>query len=352
MRKISFIITFLISFSIFAQRNEVAWNKAKEAIKLMDDGKIDESILILQECEKIDKNDYTYPYEIAYAYMLKKEYENAINILDKTKKYKNINSQIYQMSGNCYSYIGKPELAIKEYEAGMKKFPNAGNLHLEKGNIFLSQEKYNEAIQNYEKGIKADPMFSSNYYRLALLYLDSNDKLSGLIYGEIFMNLERTTNRTTEISKLLFKTYKKAIKINGEESKIEFCDVVVDLNNFKNKEFKMPFCGIFGKSFILSILNQKEINLNTLSEIRIEFIKNYFKEDYIKYPNVLFEYHKAMLDKGIFDSYNKYVFQIGSENEFAEWKKNSEVDYEKFVDWYTNKKNLLKIDNTNKFIKE
>ena len=351
MKNFYLIIILFFSISVFSQRNEVAWNKAKEAIKLMDDGKIDESILLLKECQKIDKKDYTYPYEIAYAYMLKKDYENAIDILEKTKKYKNINSQVYQMSGNCYSYLGKSELAIKEYEEGMKKFPNAGNLHLEKGNVFLGQKKYHEAIQNYEKGIVADPMFTSNYYRLSLLYLNSNDKLSGLIYGEIFINLERTTNRTTEISKLLFEAYKQAIQFNGDETKIDFCEVIIDASKLKNN-LELPLCAVFGKNFILSILDQKEINLTTLSKIRAKFIVNYFKEDYKKYPNVLFEYHKTMLDKGIFDSYNKYIFQMGSENEFAEWKNNNNTDYEKFVEWYTDENNYLKIQNKNIFIKE
>ncbi len=352
MKNLFLILVSFISLNAWSQRNEVAWDKAKEAIKLMDEGKIDESIVLLKECEKIDKEDYTYPYEIAYAYVLKKEYETAINILDKTKQYKNANSKVYQMSGNCYSYQGKPELAIKEYEAGIKKFPNAGNLHLEKGNIFLSQKKYNDAIQNYERGIQADPSFPSNYYRLALLYLNSNDKLSGLLYGEIFMNLERTTNRTTEISKLLFDTYKQSIQINDDETKIDFCEIIIDAKNLKNNDIILPLCGVFGKNFILSILNQKEINLKTLSEIRIEFIKNYYEEDYKKYPNVLFEYHKTMLDKGLLDSYNNYILQMGASDEFLEWKNSNKEKYDEFVQWYTTPVNYLKIDDKNKFIKE
>ena len=99
-------------------------------------------------------------------------------------------------------------------------------------------------------------------------------------------------------------------------------------------------------------MNQKEINLTTLSEIRIEFIKNYFKEDYKKYPNVLFEYHKTILDNGILDAYNKYIFQIGANDEFSEWKNNNNEKYDAFVKWYTNPDNYLKINNKNKFIKE
>lgn len=332
----------------FSQRNELAWKKAKVAIRLMDEGKVDESIQLLKECEKIDNEDYTYPYEMAYAYILKKDYETAITILNKTKKYKNINDQVYQLSGNCYSYLNKPKLAIKEYEQGMKKFPNAGNLHLEKGNIFLIQEKYEDAIENYRNGIAAEPNFSSNYYRLALLYLNSTDRLSGLLYGEIFMNLERSTQRTTEMSKLLYDGYKKSIKFNDTNVATDFCEVIL---NIENKEFKMPFCAIFVKDFILGITTQKEINLNTLSEIRTNFIKNFFKDDYKNYSNIILDYNKKMLDEGILDTYNKYLFQIGSEEEFSIWKDDNIETYDTFLEWYSNPENYLKITDENKFIK-
>lgn len=338
----------LISLMGFSQRNELAWKKAKVAIRLMDEGKVDESIQLLKECEKIDNEDYTYPYEMAYAYILKKDYETAITILNKTKKYKNINDQVYQLSGNCYSYLNKPKLAIKEYEQGMKKFPNAGNLHLEKGNIFLIQEKYEDAIENYRNGIAAEPNFSSNYYRLALLYLNSTDRLSGLLYGEIFMNLERSTQRTTEMSKLLYDGYKKSIKFNDTNVATDFCEVIL---NIENKEFKMPFCAIFVKDFILGITTQKEINLNTLSEIRTNFIKNFFKDDYKNYSNIILDYNKKMLDEGILDTYNKYLFQIGSEDEFSIWKDDNIETYDTFLEWYSNPENYLKITDENKFIK-
>lgn len=74
MKKI-YIIFLLISNGIFAQtNNEIALNKTQDAIKLMDDGKIEESIKILEDYKKIDPENYAYPYEIAYAHVLRKDY--------------------------------------------------------------------------------------------------------------------------------------------------------------------------------------------------------------------------------------------------------------------------------------
>jgi len=352
MKNILVLLFLTINFYTFAQNNEkIAFEKAREAVKLMDAGKIDESIRILEECQKLDAKSPIYPYEIAYAYIQKKEYKTAIKILKKTTKYKGVNSRVYQTLGNCYDYDKQTKKAIKAYNDGLKKFPNAGNLYLEKGNIFLGKKEYDKAIMNYKKGIKVDPMFSSNYYRLALLYLNSNDKLNGLIYGEIFMNLERTTKRTQEISKLLFQTYKNSIEIDGDNIEIDFCEIIIGDNDFNGNTLKLPLCAIFGKNFILGVIEQKEVNLNTISEMRISFIENFYKEDYKKYANVLFDYNKKMLDKGVFEAYNHYILQIGSPDEFRIWKNKNIEKYNDFVEWYTTENNYLKINKKSVYTK-
>jgi predicted negative regulator of RcsB-dependent stress response len=347
-----FIFQFIVSLSFGQSDREIALAKAKEAIQLMDNGKIEESIRLLEESQELDSKNYIYPYEIAYAYVLKKEYKKAINILKKLKAYNTINSQVYQMLGNCYSYLGKPDKAIKTYEEGMSRFPNAGNLYLEKGNVFLGQEAYDKAIENYEKGIEVDPTFSSNYFRLAKLFLNSSDKLSGLIYGEIFMNLERTSERTKEMSQLLLNTYISSISLGKDNANIDFCEIVIDASEIDpDKELKLPLCAVFGKNFILASLNEKTINLNSISSIRIKFIENFYKEDYKAYPNVLFEYQKEIFDKGFFEAYNHYLLQMGAQEEFKAWLNSHQKEYDEFVEWYTKNDNIIKINNNNKFIR-
>jgi len=346
------VLLQIFTLPLFAQMDkEKALNIAREAIKIMDEGKIEESIILLEESEKLDPENYMYPYEIAYALIQKKEYKNAIKILEKIKSYKSINSQVYQMSGNCYSFLGKSKKAIKEYEAGMKIFPDKGNLHLEKGNIFLDKKEYDEAILNYENGIKVDPSYPSNYYRLAKLFLNSSDKLSGLVYGELFMNLERTTARTQEMSELLYNTYKTSISFGENNSSVKFCQVVIFMDEAEN--IKLPLCAVFEKHLILATLDKKEINLSSLASIRKQFIKNfYFGEDYKNYPNVLFEYQKKMLDDNVFDAYNHYLFQISNPGEFSSWQESNEKDYEDFVEWYLEPKNDIKINNKNMFLRQ
>ncbi|MFI8606368.1 tetratricopeptide repeat protein [Cellulophaga baltica] len=81
--KIIFTILLIFSLSLnsFAQTKDdkvKARETALEAIKAMDKGEIDKSIVMLEESEKLDPKNYHYPYEIGYAYYLNKDYKNAI----------------------------------------------------------------------------------------------------------------------------------------------------------------------------------------------------------------------------------------------------------------------------------
>ena len=313
--KIKVLLFFILVSSIsFAQdKKEIALQKGKETIKLMDEGKIEESISLLEESQKLDSENFDYPYEIAYANYLKKDYKKAIEIAEKLENYKNVNAQLYTLWGNSYDNLGNSKKAIEIYDLGIKKFPNIGLLYLEKGVVYEFEKKYDEAVQTYQKGISVEPKYPSNYYRLTNLYLNSADKTPGLIYGEIFVNLERTTNRTKEISEKLFDTYKNAVTfINENEKKVDFCkELMIDVAKYE-KDKKLPLCMIFGGNFILGLTNQNEINLNSLSAIRQSFIKFHFEKFAKDYPNILFDYQKKMMDNKVFDAYNHYIFQMGA----------------------------------------
>lgn len=346
------IFLLLTPLIIYSQKRTFKCEKIHDAVKLIDNGKYNEAISILRECEKIDPKDYVYPYEIALAFSYNKEYDKSVNELQKIKDYENIGADYYQLLGNNFDFLSKPELAIATYNEGLKKFPNAGRLYLEKGVIYEYENKISEAVETYEKGISVDPSYPSNYYRLATIYLITSDKLSGLMYGEIFLNLERTSARSQEMSKMLYDAYKSVIVFESDEIKrIDFCEAIIDTEKY-DKTKKLPFCIIFGRNFVLATINYKEFSLNNLSEMRMGFLKQYLQNDYKDYPNVLINYFKKMEENKVFDAYNHYIFQMGAEKEFKEWMTKNEASYQKFVDWYTMDENLLKIDRTNVFISD
>lgn len=332
-----------LSTIISAQKKTFKCEKIYDAIKLVDEKKYDEGIAILKECEKTDSKDSTYPYEIALAYTYKEDYKNAISQLEKIKNYENLDDSYFALLGNNYDYLNNPEQAVKTYDEGLKRFPNSGKLHLEKGVIYEFDKKYSVAVRIYEKGIEVEPNYPSNYYRAANIYLNSDNKLNGLIYGEIFLNIERSSNRTKEMSEKLYNTYKNAIIFKGKnEKQISICrSVNIDIKTFEMDK-KLPFCMIFEKNIVLSMINLNEFNLDNLSSIRKRFLKEYFIKDYKDYPNALLSYHRKIEDSNVFDAYNHYIFQMGDSNSFNIWKESHQNEYNKFVEWYTKDENKIK----------
>lgn len=216
----------------------------KQAIKLEDDGKYDDARKLLNKAIKLDADDYNYPYEIGYSYFLEKDYKKAVGEFKKVVKMKSATDQCFQMLGNVYDAMRDSINCFKSYEEGLKLFPNSGRLYLEEGNVFWGKKEYGKALPYYEHGIEVDPKFPSNYYRASRIWCGSTEEVWGMIYGEIFMNLERSSKRTAEISKLLFDTYKSQIKFTSDTSySISFsknATIYVDAKT-KPSDMKLPF---------------------------------------------------------------------------------------------------------------
>lgn len=355
MKKLSISILAILLFSIsgFAQSDkEKAHNLGREAIEEMDGGNIDEAIELLEQAMKLDPERIDFPYEIAYAHYLDQDYKSAIKVLKGLTNHKQVFDRVWQLLGNSYSISGKREKAIETYEKGLELFPNSGILYLERGNMELHVQEYNKALGYYEMGIKVQPEFPSNYYWAGKIYMNSSEEVWGLIYGEIFMNLERNSRRTAEISKLIFDTYKSQITFTSDSSmKVSFCqNMTMSLDDLggKGKELKLPFCMIYEPTMLLALVGTKDIDLKSLDMTRSNFITYYYESKHNKtHPNILFDYQKQMVKAGHFEAYNHWILMKGDEDEFNEWHKNNKDKWDGFVTWFT--ENPLKLSTDRRF---
>ncbi len=353
--KIIFPLVLILSGQIsYGQTNkEIAIEKAKEGIRLEDkEGKYDEAIKLFGEAQKLDPENINYPYEMAYAYSGKKDYKKASDILEKLLSHKDVHSRVYQALGNAYDSQGQPDKAIDTYEKGLKQFPNSGELYLELGNMNLAKKDYNKALFYYEKGIENDPKFPSNYYWAAKIFCGSDEEVWGMIYGEIFMNLERTTKRSLEISKLLYDTYKSQITFTSDTTMgVSFSKTAtMNINDLKDpKNFKLPFgTGCYEMVLMMSVIGEKKIDMNSLDRIRTRFVERYFQgDDAVKYPNILFDYQRQVKAAGHFEAYNRFILFKGDEEGNKKWMEANPAKWSDFLKWYgTNK---MQVDLSHRF---
>ncbi|MDX5396371.1 MAG: hypothetical protein LPK21_09235, partial [Hymenobacteraceae bacterium] len=300
-----------------------------------------------------DPKNYFIPYEMGYAFYLKKDYKESLGYFKKVINFKDINDQCYQMLGNLYDFNGDSKKAIETYDKGLKLFPNSGCLYLEKGNMFFVRKEYNKALNYYEKGIEVEPDYPSNYYRATQIYLSSDEEVWGMLYGELFMNLERNSQRTAEVSKWLHDTYKSEIKFISDTSmSVSFSKqayILTAKDGEKAKDFKLPFPMIvYEPLLMLSTAIEKEINAQSLNRIRTNFIEAYYKDELPKkYPNALFDYQKKIADAGHLEAYNHWILMKGDEEAFEKWYTENEEKWNAFADWFG--PNPIELSATNKF---
>lgn len=333
------LATSLPAFSQSKIDKQTARQFLEEAIRLEDkEGKYDEALKLLEQAQKLDPENTTYLHEIAYTYGKKNDHKKSAEILEGIIDRKGVGPETFQALGNSYDFIGQPDKAIATYQRGLKKHPNSGSLYLELGNMKMQKEKYLEALELYEEGIKVDPKFPSNYYWAAKIFCSSNEEVWGMIYGEIFMNLERNSKRTAEISKLLYKVYKSQIQFTSDTSRsISFSQYnLINADDLKKgKKSLLPFgVGVYEPLLLLGVVTEDSIDINSLDRIRTSFVVNYYQKGNDKnFPNVLFDYQNKLLKAGHLEAYNHYILMMGDEEGYKKWYEANKKKWSSFADW-------------------
>jgi tetratricopeptide (TPR) repeat protein len=357
---VKFIVSFLLLITFISATAQSDKEKAvelgRDAIKVMDEGNLDLSIEMLQQARKLDPKTMDYPYEIAFAYYQKQDYKKSLEFSRPLIKHKNVTDRVFQLIGNTYDMMGDPDKSLDVYEQGIKKFPHSGALYLESGVVLRANNKIDEAVGFWERGIKADPNHSSNYYWLCKTFADSEEKIWALLYGELFMSLEYNSKRTSEISALLYKTYQKIYVATSDSTgkydltKKGFTITVSSKSDFKNiaKTGFLPFEGNFTMVFTTCALNFNQgIDLKSIHDARICFLKSWFEKHAANFPNVVLDFEKRMNDAGVFEAFNYWLLSQGNYEQFEHWREQNPGKFDALAKWI--KENPIALEAKDKY---
>jgi len=258
---------------------------------------------------------------------------------------------VYQLIGNSYDLKGDKEKAIKIYDKGINKFPNSGKLYLEKGIVIASQEKWFEALDVWEKGIIADPTHSSNYFYASKVLAQTDEKIWGIYYGEIFLNLEPNTQRTSQISKLVYDTYKVCLPTENSKWGLKFSHKATNIVLGSLKDLKFSFETVHNLAMEKGYKGiEPKFTITNLITIRKQFLKDWNADYADKYPNLIFNYHNLLIKNNMFEPYMFWILKDGANNEFQDWKSKNETSYNNFIEWFNeNPMTFINDCKTNRF---
>ena len=309
-----------------------AQTKLEEAHRQIEDSQYWVAEELLKEALALcPSQELKFKYELAWTYYLMKEYQKTIELLDPLTKEPDCPADVYQHLANSYDEAWYVSIAIVTYEKGIEKHPKAGCLFLERGNIAYKRSNFIGALFYYEKGIEQDPSFASNYYRASQIFLSSSEEVWGIMYGEIFMNLERGSVRSQEISKKLYDTYHSEITFNVNQISVNFNDPTIVYSDSKTRPNLFP--ENYENALLKACYGKTNITLNSLIDIRKRFIP-IFQRESPTFKNVLFDYHKQLIDLGFFDAYNYWLFGYGNTNEAGIWISQNKALFDRFMAWF------------------
>ena len=359
MKKTTLIFCLLfVSWATMAQSSKENYQEAsklvKQAIKLMDGGKPKESIPLLEKAAKLVPESPTPAYEMAYAYLVQKEYPKTIKILKKLVKHEKANDRFFQLLGNAYDYNKEPEKAIKAYKAGLKRFPNSGKIYTEWGILEYSRKNYDKAVNRWEAGIKANPYHASNYYWLTKIFRLTDERIWVLLYGEMFMNLTSNNRRFEEVAKWLYEAFQQSYTAKDSTSGSYNLTkkITIDASKLKNPDISkiIPFELTYSMVYSLSAIHfSKKIDLDAIYKQKKVFLENWFggKGKAKAYPNKLLDFQKNLLDNNQLETYTYWLLGYGSLEEARAWAGKNKGKFEKLVEWLD--KNYLKLKPTDKY---
>ncbi len=316
-----------------AQTNaDKAIELGRKAVSLVDSGKITKGITLLREAQGLDPDNPTIPYEIAYAYYTLKNYPGAIGILDSLRRLSHPTENVFQLLGNSYDFMGDSAKAEQTYRAGLAIYPRSGRLYLELGVLNLKSQPA-RALKYFEDGIASEPGFASNYYWASRIFLQTTEKVWAMIYGEIFMNLERGSKRTEEISERLYKAYLSGIQRTSDSTyEVHFSKSV----QVAEHDSSIPFPMAYELCMVLATVPTDTVQMNSLSTIRSRFLDLWEEKGLQRtYSNPLFTYQLQVQKQGHIDAYSHWLLMRGDEDAFSSWHSSHEKEFEEFVRWFT-----------------
>ena len=319
MKKVLLAACLMLSLFNGAKAQDAQQTPLETGRTFMRQGDFDNAILVFSRLLQQEPKNKDIRKDLVMCYYYKRDYAKAKEQLEPLLDDDDADVMSYQLAGNIYKAIEEVKNAEKMYKKAIKKFPSSGPLYSEYGEL-LWASKDNEAIELWEKGIKADPSFSGNYYNAALYYFYTKDKVWALVYGEIFVNMESLTERAAAMKKLLFTAYKEKL----------FADVDLMKGQDKNKsDFAKAFLQTMGKQ---SALLSKGVTTETLTMIRTRFILDWFTTYASKFPFRLFDYQRQLLQEGMFEAYNQWLFgTIENLAAYDNWTKTHTEAYSAFT---------------------
>lgn len=296
-------------------------------------GDYSNAVLVLNRAIELEPQNLEFRKQLAFTYYLQHDLDKADDIIKTLLKRDDADVQTYQIAGDILQARRDLKGAEKNYDRGIRKFPNSGELHNEMGLLYFNERKYTDALKYWIKGIEVAPAYAANYYNAARTYFYSNDKFWAILYGEIFINLERNSTRTAEMRGILLESYKSLF--NNPDA---LSPALPSLDGSKKSgqddipDFRHAVLNTIAKS---SSVVMHGVTPDALIMLRTRFILEWRRFYKLYYPYALFDFQQQLLKNGLFEAYNQWIFgPAANQANYRTWTQLHKEDYDRLMQYF------------------
>lgn len=292
---ISLLLITTINNLVLAQQDSTKpYNKAQA---FMRKGDFENAEIVLNKALQQNPNDAELLRILTTVYYLQRNYNKALETGIKITNRSDADVVSYQVLGLVYKAIADYKSCEKLYQKALQQYPQSGLIYCEYGEL-MKEKDPQQAITLWEKGIQLDPNYTGNYYNACLNYAMNNNWVWALVYGEVFINMESLTARTTQVKTMLLDAYKKLF--------VDFSKADFSVSNAEKSEFAKSIIALLKNQ---SVMANNGITPEILTAIRRNFINGWYAYGYAKrFSFYLFDYISVLNQKAMFDAYNQWIF--------------------------------------------
>ncbi len=314
---LNLLVLLSLSAGLWAQN---AQDLHQQGTAFMRNGDYANAIIVLKAAREQAPGNTEILNDLGVAYFMAGQYQTGYELMVPVAESEQSNDQSFVIAAMNLRGGKNNEEAEQVYRMGLRRFPNSGALYADYGDFLQNRPPGKDgidlSIMHWERGIEVDPAYPLNYYHAANYYNKFNNNFWAAIYGEIFINLENFTTRTVEMKNLVFDCYKKLYAFELATGK-------------SNSEFES---GTKQTLYALRGLVSGGITPEILTALRTRFILDWNNNGgNLRYPFALFNYQKYLLEEGLFDAYNQWLFgSVANIPAFQNWTRLNADQYSAF----------------------
>ncbi|MGA7078841.1 MAG: hypothetical protein WBQ43_21750 [Terriglobales bacterium] len=173
-----------------------------------------------------------------------------------------------------------------------------------------------------------------SYELLATSFGNTTEKVWAVIYGEVYCNLSPDPERVSRVGSLMYQWYEGSLSRQGNGLSANLTE------NAQSSQKQVPFESLFEQAYLMGAVGVKgdfpPLSIQKLTEIRKNQLSLWNQK---KLPSTeLVRRQETILSAGHFEAYNYWLFKGARADEFSEWTKSHQDQFQAWLDWQSKNK--------------